>query len=90
MTTTSENLLHEIYNEILDVDKLLSEVLGKDIKICVQLVDDWNDIRKIYVDKIKNKEKIDMMDESDIICKLNKNVKKEESNEFEDLLEIGG
>lgn len=90
LTTTSENLLHEIYNEILDVDKLLSEVLGKDIKICVQLVDDWNDIRKIYVDKIKNKEKIDMMDESDIICKLNKNVKKEESNEFEDLLEIGG
>ncbi len=90
LTTTSENLLHEIYNEILDVDKLLSEVLGKDIKICVQLVDDWNDIRKIYVDKIKNKEKIDMMDESDIIRKLNKNVKKEESNEFEDLLEIGG
>ena len=90
LTTTSQNLLHDIYNEILIVDKVLSESLNNNLKICVLLLDEWNDLRKIYVNKIKNKEKIEILDESDIIKNINKKQKNEKSNEFEDLLEIGG
>ena len=88
LTTTSENLLHDIYNEIINVDELLSESLNCDIKICVLLLDNWNKLREIYVNKIKNKEPIEIIDESEIMNKIN--IKKEKSNEFEDLLEIGG
>ena len=90
LTTSSENLLHDIYEEILDVDKILSESLDIEIKICVLLLDDWNELRKIYVDKIKNKKKKEILEENNIIKNIKKNIKKEKSSEFDDLLEIGG
>ena len=87
-TTVSDNLLHDIYNEILDVDKILSKSLKNDIKICILLLDNWNNLREIYVNKIKNKEKIEILDESDIIKEINKNAKSDKLNDFEDLLEM--
>ena len=90
LTTESDNLLHDIYNEILNVDKVLSESLNNEIKICVLLNNNWNNLREIYVNKIKNKEKIQLLDESDIIIKIKKNQKNIKNNEFDDLLEIGG
>ncbi len=89
LTTTSEILLHDIYDELLNTDKLLSEITNRNVKICVELIDNWNIMREVYVNKIKNKETIEILDESEIISKIQKN-NKEESNEFEDLLEIGG
>ena len=51
----------------------------------------WLEKRPIYVEKIKNKEKILYIDEKDILNKINSLYNKSNShNEFEDLLEIGG
>ena len=90
LTTNSENLLHDIYEEILIVDQILTECFNTNIKVCVLLIDNWNNLRQIYVQKIKNKEKIDIIDESDIILSVKKIINKDKSNEFDDLLEIGG
>ena len=90
LTTKTENLLNDLYDEILDIDSIISGVMNKSMKICVLLDDFWNEKREIYVKKIKNKEKIEKIDEKDIIEKIKKNSKKEKSSEFEDLLEIGG
>ena len=49
----------------------------------------WNKKRIIYVEKIKNKEKIDIIDEEDILNKI-KSLNTGEKSEFDDLLEIGG
>ena len=49
----------------------------------------WNKKRIIYVEKIKNKEKIDIIDEKDILNKI-KLLNTGEKSEFDDLLEIGG
>ena len=89
LTTLSSNLIEDIYNEIIEVDQMLSQIFNKNIKICTLMSDEWNAKREIYVLKIKNKEKIDIIDESDIIKQVKEKNKKQE-NEFEDLLEIGG
>ena len=90
LTTKTENLLKDLYDEILNIDKIVSNVMNKDMKICVLLDDFWNEKREIYVKKIKNKEKIEKIEEKEIIEKIKKNNKNEKSSEFEDLLEIGG
>ena len=90
LTTNSENLLHDVYEEIINVDNILSESFNSNIKTCILLIDNWNNLRQIYVNKIKNKEKIDILDESDIIEDVKKILNKDKSNDFEDLLEIGG
>ena len=90
LTTKTENLLTTMYDEILNADEILSIVMNKKIKICVLLEKIWNEKREIYVNKIKNKETIEKLDESDIIIKLKENTKKSNSSEFDDLIEIGG
>jgi len=88
LTTTNVNILNELYNSLFDIEKLFENKLSKAIKVCVYDEDLWNEKRNIYVLKIKNKEKINIEDESDIInLIINKNV--ENKSEFEDLLEIG-
>ena len=89
LTTTSNNLIEDLYNEILEADQMLSQIFNKNIKICILILDKWNEMREIYVTKIKNKEKIDIIDESDIIKQV-KEKNQKRINEFEDLLEIGG
>ena len=90
LTTNSENLLNDIYEEIINADSILTDILNKEIKICVLMQDEWNNLREIYVNKIKNKEKIEIIDESDIINSIKEKLNKDKSNEFDDLLEIGG
>ena len=88
ITTFSENILFELYDNLKEIENLFLNRINRNIKICFYLDNLWDKKRIIYIDKIKNKEKIDILDELDILNKINnKNVKK--NHEFEDLLEIG-
>ena len=88
ITTSSNNILEELYESIKDIQDLFSNKLSKDIKVCFYEDDLWMEKRKIYITRIRNKEKIELLDESEIINKINKRDSKEK-NDFEDLLEIG-
>ena len=87
-TTDSDNILHDLYDNMELLEGSLESLLGKKVKVCILLDELWNKKRIIYVEKIKNKEKIDIIDEEDInkIKSLNTG----EKSEFDDLLEIGG
>ena len=50
----------------------------------------WEEKRVFYVNKIKNKEKIEYISEENIVKKINEMYNNECSHEFEDLIEIGG
>ena len=88
ITTSSNNILEELYESLKDIQDLFSNKLSKDIKVCFYEDDLWMEKRKVYITRIKNKEKIELLDESEIINKINKRDSKEK-NDFEDLLEIG-
>ena len=89
LTTDSDNILHDLYDNMELLEESLESLLGKKVKVCILLDELWNKKRIIYVEKIKNKEKIDIIDEEDILNKI-KSLNTEEKSEFDDLLEIGG
>ena len=89
LTTDSDNILHDLYDNMELLEESLGSLLGKKVKVCILLDELWNKKRIIYVEKIKNKEKIDIIDEKDILNKI-KLLKTGEKSEFDDLLEIGG
>ena len=83
LTTDSDNILHDLYDNMELLEESLESLLG------ILLDELWNKKRIIYVEKIKNKEKIDIIDEEDILNKI-KSLNTGEKSEFDDLLEIGG
>ena len=89
LTTDSDNILHDLYDNMELLEESLESLLGKNVKVCILLDELWNKKRIIYVEKIKNKEKIDIIDEKDILNKI-KLLNTGEKSEFDDLLEIGG
>ena len=89
LTTDSDNILHDLYDNMELLEKSLESLLGKKVKVCILLDELWNKKRIIYVEKIKNKEKIDIIDKEDILNKI-KSLNTGEKSEFDDLLEIGG
>ena len=89
LTTDSDNILHDLYDNMELLEESLESLLGKKVKVCILLDELWNKKRIIYVEKIKNKEKIDIIDEEDILNKI-KLLNTGEKSEFDDLLEIGG
>ena len=89
LTTDSDNILHDLYDNMELLEGSLESLLGKKVKVCILLDELWNKKRIIYVEKIKNKEKIDIIDEEDILNKI-KSLNTGEKSEFDDLLEIGG
>lgn len=89
LTTDSDNILHDLYDNMELLEESLESLLGKKVKVCILLDELWNKKRIIYVEKIKNKEKIDIIDEKDILNKI-KTLNTGEKSEFDDLLEIGG
>ena len=89
LTTDSDNILHDLYDNMELLEESLESLLGKKVKVCILLDELWNKKRIIYVEKIKNKEKIDIIDEEDILNKI-KSLNTGEKSEFDDLLEIGG
>ncbi len=90
ITTDIENLLVDMYKEFNVIDEVISEIIGRKIQVCVLLNDVWEEKRIVYVNKIKNKEKIEHINEENVVKKINELYNKESKNEFEDLLEIGG
>ena len=89
LTTDSDNILHDLYDNMKLLEESMESLLGKKVKVCILLDELWNKKRIIYVEKIKNKEKIDIIDEEDILNKI-KLLNTGEKSEFDDLLEIGG
>ena len=89
LTTDSDNILHDLYDNMELLEESLESLLGKKVKVCILLDELWNKKRIIYVEKIKNKEKIDIIDEKGILNKI-KLLNTGEKSEFDDLLEIGG
>ena len=89
LTTDNDNILHDLYDNMELLEESLESLLGKKVKVCILLDELWNKKRIIYVEKIKNKEKIDIIDEKDILNKI-KSLNTGEKSEFDDLLEIGG
>lgn len=89
LTTDSDNILHDLYDNMELLEESLESLLGKKVKVCILLDELWNKKRIIYVEKIKNKEKIDIIDEEDMLNKI-KSLNTGEKSEFDDLLEIGG
>ena len=88
ITTDSRVLLEELYDNLFNIENLINNKLSTNIHACFDLNDDWVKTREVYVKKIKNKEKIELLDESEVLKSItdSNNTKK---NEFEDLLEIG-
>ena len=89
LTTDSNIILHDLYDNMELLEGSLESLLGKKVNVCILLDELWNKKRIIYVEKIKNKEKIDIIDEEDILNKI-KSLNTGEKSEFDDLLEIGG
>ena len=89
LTTDNDNILHDLYDNMELLEESLESLLGKKVKVCILLDELWNKKRIIYVEKIKNKEKIDIIDEEDMLNKI-KSLNTGEKSEFDDLLEIGG
>ena len=88
ITASNNNILNELYDSFNEIEELFLNKLSKEIKVCFYDESEWEDKRNIYVRKIKNKENIDILDETNIINKINKKDTSEETG-FEDLLEIG-
>lgn len=88
ITTNNNNILEELYNNIESIEKLFLDKLEIELKSCFILDNEWKETSEIYRKKIRNKEKIDILDETEILNKI-KNKEDKPKNEFEDLLEIG-
>ena len=58
LTTDSDNILHDLYDNMELLEESLESLLGKKVKVCILLGELWNKKRIIYVEKIKNKEKM--------------------------------
>ena len=87
ITTDSRILLEELYDNLFNIENFINNKLSTNIHACFDLNDDWVKTSDVYRKRLRNKEKIEILDETDILNEiLNKEVKK---NEFEDLLEIG-
>ena len=88
ITASNNNILNELYDSFKDIEDLFINKLSKDIKVCFYDENAWNEKRSEYIKRIKNKEEIEVLDETDIINKIN-NKDSSKKSEFEDLLEIG-
>ncbi|MBR3116568.1 MAG: DNA polymerase III subunit gamma/tau [Bacilli bacterium] len=88
ITASNINILNELFEDLFNLENFFINKLSKDIKVCFYDEKLWEEKRNIYVNKIKNKEKIDILDENDLYNKIKEN-KSEKKSEFEDLLEIG-
>ena len=88
VTTSNKNIIYELYDNINLIENKLKNVFKNDIKLCVFDDNSWMNSSEIYRNKIKNKEKIDLLDESEIIKQIENNIFGEK-NEFDDLIEYG-
>lgn len=88
ITADNNNILDELYNNLDVIENMLYKLSGVKLFACFLLNTQWDIQREIYVKKIKNKEQIQLIDESKVLEKI-KQKKDENKNDFEDLIEIG-
>ena len=88
IVSSSINILYELYDSLKEIEDLFLNKMSKELKVCFYNENMWNEKSSIYRNKIKNKEKIDILDEKEILNKINEK-EFSKKNEFEDLLEIG-
>jgi len=88
ITASNNNILNELFDNFKEIEDLFINKLSKDLKVCFYDENGWNEKRPIYINKIKKKEEIEILDETDVLNKIN-NKESSEKTEFEDLLEIG-
>ena len=87
ITTSNDNLIYELYDNINIIEKKLFDNFNKNIVICIYNENKWNETSEIYRNKLKNKEIIEYIDEKDILNKIKKATNN--STEFDELIEIG-
>ena len=85
IVTSDDNIKYEMYDNFDAIEKCVKDKLGKKVKLCIYEEQLWISTSEIYRKKRKNKEKIDAIDEKEILNKL----KSQNKSEFDDLLEIG-
>ena len=88
ITSSNNNILNELYDSLRETEELFTNKISKSIKVCFYYESEWEQKRLIYVNKIKNKEKINLLDENNIYNKIYEK-KSNDETEFDDLLEIG-
>ena len=88
ITTNNKNILEELYDNLDNIEKLFVDKLDTEIKACFLMDNIWKKTSEVYRNRLRNKEKIEILDEKEILNKI-KNSNQEEKSEFEDLLEIG-
>ncbi len=91
ITIDNINILQELYEIYTEIENILKNKLNKNIYVCILIEEKWQNERPKFIKKIKNKEKIEILSEKEILNKINSLYNSNEvKDEFEDLLEIGG
>ncbi len=85
IVTFDDTIKYEMYDNFSLIEKCINDKLGKTIKVCIYNDRDWNKTSEEYRTRLRNKEKIEKIDENDILNRINDQNK----SEFDDLLEIG-
>ncbi|MFA5602311.1 MAG: DNA polymerase III subunit gamma/tau [Bacilli bacterium] len=63
------SMADRINTELLKAEKMLNKLLKEKFKIIAISDEEWKEVKKKYVEKIKNKQKYDLLDENIDICK---------------------
>jgi len=88
ITASSNNILEELFENINKIEKLFLDKWESELEVCFLTDDEWKDTAEDFRKRIRNKEKIDKIDETEVINNIKQKNNKNKS-EFEDLLEIG-
>ena len=86
LTTSNDNILEELYDNYKLIEDVFSKKSNNDVIVCIIKASEWIREREVYVKKIKMKEKLDFINDFDIIKEIEK---ESESSDFDDLLEVG-
>lgn len=88
ITTDSKILLEELYDNLFNIENFINNKLSMNVHACFDINDDWVKTSDVYRKRIRNKEKIELIDETEVLKSITSETEVKE-NEFEDLLEIG-
>ncbi len=91
MTTDNKNILEELYENLFEIEEIISSQINEKIFICFLLNEYWLSMRQTYIQKIKNKEHFDVISEELQIKEIQNIIKNKShnTNVFDDLIEIG-
>ena len=88
ITASSKNILEELFDNIKKIEKLFLDKWESELEVCFLTDSEWKETAEDFRERIRNKEKIEKIDETEIINNI-KQKKNKNKSEFEDLLEIG-